>query len=189
VTVESARVATIKIGKGKKAKKETVIEVVYSAAVDAASAENAAAYELAPIIKVKASGKGKNRKPATIKLGAAVPVTSAVYSNDQVTLTPRGKLTASKPEELVVNGALLTDPVGRQIDGADDGQTGSNFIATINGTRVTTGGIPLVQAQRQPLSVADAVDGLLSGGELTDLTRAPRAARGTRRETRFFENP
>ena len=73
------------------------------------AADNASAYELAPVIKVKATGKGKNRKPATTKLGTPVPPASAVYnaSNDQVTLTPRGKLTASKPEELIVNGPLV----------------------------------------------------------------------------------
>ena len=43
---------------------------------------------------------------------------SAVYSNNQVTLTPRVKLTSSKPEELIVNGALITDTLGRGIDGA-----------------------------------------------------------------------
>ena len=57
-------------------------------------------------------------------------------------LTPRGKLAASKPEELIINGSLVTDTLGRAIDGADDGQAGSDYIATISGTRVTTGGIP-----------------------------------------------
>jgi hypothetical protein len=83
-----------------------VLVVDFSGALNAASADNASAYEIAPIIKVKASGKGKNRKPATTKLGAPVHMASAVYSNDQVMLTPRGKLTASEPEELIVNGSL-----------------------------------------------------------------------------------
>jgi hypothetical protein len=168
VTVQSAQVETIKIGKGKKAKKETVVEVVHSAAVNAASAENAAAYELAPIIKVKASGKGKNRKPATIKLGAHVTVASAGYSNDQVVLTPRAKLTASKPEELIVNGTLITDTLGHEIDGADNGKAGSDYIATISGSRVTDGGIPLARIRRQPV-VAVAIDHLLTHGELAQL--------------------
>ena len=79
VTVQSAQVETIKVGTGKKAKKETVIVVDFSGALNAASADNAGAYELAPIIKVKATGKGKNNKPATTKLGPLVPVASAVY--------------------------------------------------------------------------------------------------------------
>ena len=177
VTVTSLQVETIKVGKGKKAKKETVLVLNFSGALNAASADNAGAYEFAPIIKVKASGEGKNRKPATTKLGAPVAPASAVYnpSTNSVTLTPRGKLTASKPEELIVNGALVTDTLRRQIDGSDDGQTGSDYIATISGTRVTAGGLPLARIRQQPVTVSDAVDTLLASGELTLLARALRA--------------
>ena len=114
--------------------------------------------------------------PATTKLGAPVTPASVAYtaSNSEVTLTPRAKLTASKPEELVVNGALVTDTLGREIDGADDGKAGSDYIATVTGTRVAAGGIPLVRRQRQPASVADVVDHLLARDELTGLTRSGR---------------
>jgi hypothetical protein len=101
-------------------------------------------------------------------------VASAVYSNDQVMLTPRTKLTASKPEELIVDGSLLTDTLGRGIDGAGDGVAGSDYIATITGTRVATGGIPLVRAQRQNVSVADVVDHLLARDELARVHEAVR---------------
>ena len=77
VTVESLQVEKIKVGKGKKAKKETVLVLQFSGALNASAADDAGAYQLAPVIKVKASGKGKNRKPATTKLGALVPVASA----------------------------------------------------------------------------------------------------------------
>ena len=126
----------------------------------------------APIIKVKASGKGKNKKPAGTKLGSPAPVASAVFSNDEVTLTPRVKLTSSKPEELIVNGSLVTDTLGRGIDGADDGVAGSNYIATITGTRVTTGGTPLVRTRSEPAIVADVVDDLLARGDLARLSFA-----------------
>ena len=98
-----------------------------------------------------------------------MPVASAIYnpSNNSVTLTPRGKLTASKPEELIVNGSLITDTLGREIDGDDDGQAGGDYIVTISGSRVTAGGLPLARTQRQPASVADVVDHLLARGELT----------------------
>ena len=107
---------TINVGTGTKAKKETVLVLQFSGSLNAGTADNAGAYELASVIKVKASGKGKNRKPATIKLGSPVPVASAIYngSNEQVTLAPRTKLTASKPEELIVNGTLITDTLGRE---------------------------------------------------------------------------
>ena len=61
VTVESLQVESIKVGKGRKAQQETVLVIDFSRELNAASADNASAYELAPIIKVKASGKGKNR--------------------------------------------------------------------------------------------------------------------------------
>jgi hypothetical protein len=41
---------------------------------------------------------------------------------------------------LIVNGTLLTDALGRPIDGNDDRQAGGDFIVTISGGRVTAGG-------------------------------------------------
>ncbi len=179
VTVDSLQVEKVKIGKGKKAKKETVLVLQFSGALNAAAADNAGAYDLATIIKVKAMGKGKNRKPATTKLGTPVTPASAVYtsSNNQVTLTPRGTLNLTKPEELIVNGALLIDTLGREIDGADDGQPGGDYIATISGSRVTVGGLPLARTGEQPATISAAIDALLARGDLTGLTRSPRARR------------
>ena len=58
----------------------------------------------------------------------STPPEKRVYgsSNDQVTLTPNGTLSLTKPEELVVNGALLKDSLGREIDGSGDGQPGGD---------------------------------------------------------------
>ena len=104
---------------------------------------------------------------------------SAIYnpSNNTVTLTPRGKLTASKPEELIVKGTLVTDTLGREIDGHGDGQPGGDYIVTISGSRVTAGDLPLARIQRQAASVADVVDHLLARGELAELK--PRHQRGS----------
>jgi alpha-L-arabinofuranosidase len=145
VTVQSTRVEAIEVGKRKNAKKETVIILQFSGPLNASAADNTGAYDLAPIVKVTASGKGKKRKPATTRLGRLVTPFSAVYtaSNDEVTLTSRQKLSASKPEELIVSGSLLTDALGREIDGADDGVAGSDYTATINGFKARAGGIPL----------------------------------------------
>ena len=92
-----------------------------------------------------------------------------------MTLTPRGTLNLTKPEELIVNGRLVTDTLGRQIDGNDDGQPGGDYIATISGSRVTVGGLPLARTMEQPANVPAAIDALLARGELTGLTRLPRA--------------
>jgi len=171
VTVQSLNVETIKVGKGKKAKKETVLVLAFSGALNAVSADNARAHAIAPVIKVKATGKGKNRKPPTTKLGAPVAPASAVYTaaNNGLTLTPKGKLTATKPEELIVKAALVTDTLGRQIDGNDDGKAGGDYIATINGSRVTPGGLPLTRTREQPATVPAAIDALLARGELAVL--------------------
>ena len=69
----------------------------------------------------------------------------------------------------------VTDTLSREIDGTDNGKAGSDYVATINETRVTTGGPPLVQAQRRPAAVADAIDHLLARGELNGLRDARHA--------------
>jgi hypothetical protein len=166
VVVQSLQVESIKVGLGKKKKKETVLVLQFSGALDASAADNVAAYKFAPVIKVKASGKGKNRKPATTRLGGPVAPLSAVYSasNNQVTLLPRGKLVASKPQELIVDGALVTDATGVPVDGNDDGQPGGDFIATVAGKRVTAGGILLVKTNAKSAARADMVDHVLAHG-------------------------
>jgi hypothetical protein len=52
VTVTSLQVETIKVGTGKKAKKETVLVLDFSGALNAVVADNTDAYPLARIIKV-----------------------------------------------------------------------------------------------------------------------------------------
>ncbi len=47
-----------------------------------------------------------------------------------------------------------------------NGVGGSDYIATITGSKVTTGGIPLAQAQQLSVGVTDAVDRLLDRGEI-----------------------
>ncbi len=170
VSVASATTEMMKVGKGKKAMKELVLVLQFSGVLNQTAAGDVNAYDLAPLITLKATGKGKNRKPATTKLGSPVPVASAVYSssNNEVTLTPRTALSKSKPEELIVNGALLTDTLGRDLDGADSGTAGSDYIATIKSDRLTIGGIPLARTANPS---AAAVDVLLATYALADIRR------------------
>ena len=174
VTVESLQVEKIKVGKGKKAKKETVLVLQFSGALNAGAADNANAYELAPVIKVKATGKGKNKKPATTKLGTPVTVASAVYtaSNDQRHAHAPGQAEASKSEELIVNAAIVTDTLGRPIDGNDDGQPGGDYIATLSRSGVTLGGLPFARTPVPSAAVPAAIDALLARGELTGSRRS-----------------
>ena len=175
VTVESLQVEKIKVGKGKKVLKETVLVLQFSAHSTPLRPTMLTPTVFAPVITVKATGKGKNKKPATTKLGKPVALASADYtaSNNQVTLTPRGTLNLTKAEELIVDAVLVTDTPGREIDGnATTGQPGGDYIETINGTRVTPGGLPLARSLPQPAIVEDAIDDLLgAGGAAADLTR------------------
>ncbi len=181
VTVQSLRAETIKVGTGKKAKKETVLVLHFSGALDAGAADNASAYEVAPVITVKGKGKGKHKQPPTTKLGTPVTPSLAAYTgvNNQVTLTPRGALNLTKPEELIVNGKLLTDAQGREIDGNDDGQPGGDYIATVSGSRVTAGGLPRARTSKRSTAVSGAIDALLARGELAEVTRSLRATART----------
>jgi hypothetical protein len=169
-------VETIKVGKGKKAKTETVLVLGFSGALNAGAADDPNAYQLAPIIKVKARGKGKHRQPSRIKLGTAVAPASTVYnaSNHSVTLTPRGKLNAAKPEELTINATLVTDALGRPIDGNDDGQPGGNYVATFSRGGVTIGGVAAVRTGNQPATIPAAIDAVLARGELAGLRHVDR---------------
>ena len=76
--------------------------------------------------------------------------------------------------------SLSVTRVDRPIDGNDDGQPGGDYIATISGTRVTIGGLPLARTYAEPTTVPDAIDALLARGELTGphVTRARARALG-----------
>jgi hypothetical protein len=93
-------------------------------------------------------------------LGPPLSPASAVYSagNDTVTLIPRGKLNLRKREKLAVNASLVTDTLGRPIDG------GTNYVAVISKSRVTVGAVAAVR--RQCELVAAAVDALLEREDL-----------------------
>ena len=66
---------------------------------------------------------------------------SATYNaaNDTVTLVPRKAFAVAKKPQLVVYGQDLADTLGRPIDGADNGQSGSNATAILAKTTATYG--------------------------------------------------
>jgi hypothetical protein len=117
-------------------------------------------------------------------LGAPIPAVSS-GSNHQVMLTPRSEVTA-KPDELIANASHLTDSLGREVDGADDGQAGSDYIATVSGRRATAGGLPMAPTAKEPATVRDAIDALLDRGELTGLSHSPRARREAHLAAKVF---
>jgi hypothetical protein len=89
---------------------------------------------------------------------------------NRVALRPRGTLSLTKPEELIVHGALVRDTFGRPIDRNDDRQAGGDSIATITGNRVRTGGVPVARTQHDPAADFAAIDLLMARGELAPQT-------------------
>lgn len=130
VTVRSLKVATIKLGTGKRAKKTTALVLQLSGALNKTQASSLAAFHLY-------SGTVKKGHTAFKK---SVPLRLVDYNpaTQSIALIPRSKLDLSRPEELVVTAADLTDSFGEPLDGNGDGRPGGNYVAILNGKRVTT---------------------------------------------------
>ena len=105
--------------------KVTEITVDFSGAVNAAEADNLGTYRLA-----KAGKKGSFTAKNAVVLG----LRSAAYDTalEQVTLTPKKAFALTKSVQLVVNGQSLHDSAGDLIDGANDGQPGTNFVKVLS---------------------------------------------------------
>jgi hypothetical protein len=125
---------------------------------------------------------GVSTRPVTDPIGTLYPPsapqsslsTTALLSVHDAALVSGGISASSNP---------VTAPIGTvDTNGNDDGQPGSDTIATIAGARATAGGVPLVRTQRQPATVADVIDHLLARGELEGLRHSHRARREGHRE-------
>jgi hypothetical protein len=147
VTITGLEVEKVKLAHKRHAKKALMFFVQFSGALDAAAAQELAAYTVLA---------GKTRKVHRIKqviYKKPLPLTEAVYntSADSVILVPRGQRTLPKLERLQVNVSILTDPMGREIN------NGKNFTATVTkaGLIVSTDGV--ATAARPAAAAVDAV--------------------------------
>jgi len=129
VTVTSMGLTTVKVGSGRKAKKETVLQIQFSGALNSNDADNRAAYQLF---------SGSTKKSHTV-FNNRLKVVSAVYNPQALTvrLFAAQKLTLAHPLELEITAALIPDIYGRALDGNDDGQPGANFTGTLSKNGVT----------------------------------------------------
>jgi hypothetical protein len=102
----------------------TEVIVDYSGAVNASEADKVATYRLATAGK-KGSFTAKN---ATV-----IKLKSAKYNgtSDAVTLTPKKAFALTKAVQLEVKGESLQDSAGSLLDGANDGQAGSNYVTIL----------------------------------------------------------
>jgi hypothetical protein len=114
-----------------RAKMVTEVVVDFSGPVNASEADSVATYRLATA--------GKNHS-FTAKNAMVLRLKSAAFNgtSDAVVLTPRRAFALTKPVELVVNGQALQDSSGRLIDGAHDGQPGSNFVTVLRNSTASS---------------------------------------------------
>jgi hypothetical protein len=138
VTVTSLTIATVKVGTGKKARKTTGLVLQFSAALNMTQAQSLTAFHLL-------SGKVKKSRTTYSK---PVPLSSAIYnaSAHTVTLIPKSKLNLAQPEQLRITASLLTDSLGRPIDGNHDGQPGGDYVVILSKGKVTPLAVPRTTA-------------------------------------------
>jgi hypothetical protein len=107
---------------------------------------------------------GKTKKGHTT-YNKTLALRSATYNPaaHTVTLMPKNKLSAAQPDELIVTGSVLTDTLGRPIDGNHDGQPGGNFEATFKGRSVTIASVGNTVAASVARLAPNAVDRVLAG--------------------------
>jgi hypothetical protein len=79
-----------------------------------------------------------------------------------VTLTPVRKLALVAPVQLRIIASVLTDALGRPLDGNDDGQPGGDFVATLGKTGVRSASVAAARIVKR--SSTHVVDALLSAG-------------------------
>jgi hypothetical protein len=107
----------------------TRIDVTFSGQVNATQADNTGIYQLAYPDK---SGSYTGKNAVVVKLHSA----SYSAATNTVTLTPRQPFALkARPLQLVIDGTSpsgLQDIVGRYLDGADNGQAGSNAVVSIS---------------------------------------------------------
>jgi len=149
VTVTSMGLTTVTVGSGRKAKKETVLQIQFSGALNSNDAENVAAYQLF---------SGSTKKSHTV-FNNRLTVVSAVYNPQALTVRvfAAQKLTLAHPLELEITAALIPDIYGRALDGNDDGQPGANFTGTLSKNGVTLARVMAADVGRRKW-------GVLSGG-------------------------
>ncbi len=153
VTIRGIHEQKLKLSRKKSAE---VVVVSFSGALDAAEAQDLAAYNLAVA--------PKNSKPGA-RHGMKVILSSAKYNPTTmaVTLTPKRPL-PTKLLQLSINTALTLDAQGRPVDGNRDGQPGGTFLTTFGKAGVSLSRIS--EANAFPRVSAKAFDTPLAGGDL-----------------------
>ena len=143
MTLTSIQGEKIKLGTGRKAKKATVVVLQFSGALDPSTAQNVADYSLlAGTIKKK-----------VLIFKKSVPLASATYdpSAQTVTLLPQGKRKLPKYEQLTIASGLVTDTLGRPIDG------GRTVVARVSKSGLVISSVGVPAAATPQAAMVDAL--------------------------------
>ncbi len=102
----------------------TSLVIIFSAALAPTRAQNVAEYQLVTVVK------GPHHR---VRFGPRIPVAAAVYdpTNTTVTLSFAKRLNVHFTYQLTINGTPpsgLTSPSGQFLDGAGNGQAGTNYV-------------------------------------------------------------
>lgn len=102
----------------------TTLEIIFSLPLDPVRAQKPAEYQLVTVFKARHNH---------LRVGPSIPVVAAVYdsTNTIVTLSFARRLTVHNRYRLTINGTPpsgLTDPSGQFLDGAANGQAGTNYV-------------------------------------------------------------
>jgi hypothetical protein len=128
VTITALKVTRANVGPKGHGPKALALDVQFSGPLDAAAAQNLAAYTVfAGHVK-----KGHKGSASQVVYSTPVRMAQAIYSPsaNSVMLLPRGKPKLTQLEQLHVNASIVTDPMGRPIN------NGKNFTATAGGAGV-----------------------------------------------------
>jgi RHS repeat-associated protein/uncharacterized repeat protein (TIGR01451 family) len=146
---------SVKTGSAKKAKtkSEQALQITFSEPVSGAA--NLRAYDLSTVTTKKVKKKPVTKlKPVT--LSSALPASSPRTTS--VKLVPAGKVKPGQTYELEIIAADIIDAQGRRLDGKDNGQAGSNFVAKFGSDGLTfSQPSAAVASSRLSASAVDAV--------------------------------
>ena len=172
VTVTSVRVATVKIGTGKKAKKTTGLVLQFSGDLNPAQAKSLAA--LPPALRHGQEG------PHDVQQERAAVLGPLQCRGEHRHLDPQEQAQPDEAQQLRITASLLTDSYGRPIDGNHDGQPGGDFVATLKGKSVTIASTGTTRASSVSRRALEAIDRVIAGNSLL-VTRPVRSFHGQRR--------
>jgi hypothetical protein len=140
-----------------------VLDVTFSGALDESTASDAGAY----LLQVAQGNKRHSRGSL-----ASYLFKSASYNatTNTVQLTGPNLKVPNKTMQLTINGSLIVDAQGNELDGTNSAEPGSNFVTTLSRGGAVSMARTMVKARAGQV-IAAAVDALMADGSLARTIR------------------